>query len=606
MRSRITVKWIAEHYRKREAMVPMRDGVRLYTAIYEPAGIAGGAVGAGTQRENVPQDAQGGRPVILIRTPFPLNPYGKTFTRDLRGFMSLFAQNEYIIVYQNVRGRFMSEGEFENVRPVGQSGKSIDDATDTFDTVEWLLKNCHTNGNIGVKGMSYPGFYATVAALCGHPAIKAVSPQAPVTDWFIGDDAHINGIFQLPTYLFGVSFFRPRKGLSIRWPAPLVKTDGDLYDYFLEQGPNLLESLRDRLPFFGDILDHPTYDEFWKSRNPLNQLPDKLPAMLVVGGWFDAEDSYGAFETYRKIKAKSPATEMYLCAGPWYHGAWKKSGYEALGDLHFTSGSAEYFREAIEYPFFAKYLEGKGSGPQSKVSVLPSGETMALPYVRSRKSAANGIQRPEWRHYSQWPPEHKDLKLFLDLSNSFSMRPRSESGYFGYALHYDPQHPVPYTGETLEYFTREAFVSDQRFAARRPDVLTFRTPVLKEEMKVEGQVKLTLHLDSYTPRTDMDIIVKLIDQRPDGYQIPVRIGAKPLRFRNSMTSPTPVDSQESVKLEIELTDVAHHFRPGHRLLLHIQASMFPLLALPKTGLPEEIFLRIGQDTPSSITLPIAF
>ena len=602
---KLTVKWIAEHYRKREAMVPMRDGVRLYTAIYEPAGGAGGSVSAEAQRENVPQEAHAARPVIMIRTPFPLNPYGKTFTRDLRGFMSLFAQNEYIIVYQNVRGRFMSEGEFENVRPIGQQGKASNDATDTYDTVEWLLNNCHTNGNIGVKGMSYPGFYATVAALCGHPAIKAVSPQAPVTDWFIGDDAHINGIFQLPTYLFGASFFRPRSGQSIRWPAPLVNPYGDLYDYFLAKGPNLLEPLRNKLPFFGDILDHPTYDDFWKSRNPLNHLTDNLPAMLVVGGWFDAEDAYGAFETYRRIKNESPSTELYLCAGPWYHGAWKKQGYDSLGDLHLTPGSAEYFREEVEYPFFSRYLQGKGSGPASKVTVLPSGETMAVPYVRSRKSAANGIQRPEWRHYSQWPPEHKKLKLFLDLGNSLSTHPGDESGYFGYPLHFDPQHPVPYTGETLENFTREAFVSDQRFAARRPDVLTFRTPVLKDDLKVEGPVKVMLHFESHTPRTDMDIVVKLIDQRPDGYQIPVRIGAKPLRFRNSMEAPTPVDSQESVELEIELTDIAHHFRPGHRLMLHIQASMFPLLALPKTGLPEEIFLRISLAASSSITLPVA-
>ena len=271
--------------------------------------------------------------------------------------------------------------------------------------------------------------------------------------------------------------------------------------------------------------------------------------------------------------------------------------------MNFTPGSAEYFREEIEYPFFASYLEGKGSGPASKVTVLPSGETMAALYIKSRKSATKDIRRPEWQHYGQWPPLNKEMKFFLASGNALSAEPGTENE--GCPLYYDPKNPVPYTGGILEEFSREAYVADQRFAARRPDVLTFRTPVLKETLKIEGPVKVTLYLDSLNAGNNIDIIVKLIDRRTDGYQIPVRIGARPLRFREPFTTPSPLGSQEAVKLEIELTDIAHHFLPGHRLMLHVQCSMFPLLALPKNVTNAEISLRIGSLTPSSITLPVA-
>ena len=270
---RVTVRFVQENYRKREVMVPMRDGVRLYTAVYEPV-------------------EAGERPVIMIRTPFPLNPYGKTFSKDLRSFMQYFTAARYIIVFQNVRGRFMSEGEFMDVRPFEGP---VNEATDTYDTAEWLIANCRTNGSIGVKGMSYPGFYATMAALSGHPAIKAVSPQAPVTDWFMGDDAHISGITQLPLYPFGISFFKPRNKQSIVWPKPVVPyPEGDLYDAFLEKGPSLFEAVRDKLPFIDQMLQHPNYDEFWQKRNAAANLTKenapggKFPPCLVVAGFYDA------------------------------------------------------------------------------------------------------------------------------------------------------------------------------------------------------------------------------------------------------------------------------------------------------------------------------
>lgn len=589
MRNLVSVKWLQENYRKIEEMVPMRDGIRLYTAVYEPYN---------------PESGKAARPVIMIRTPFPLNPYGKSFTKDLRGYMELFAKNGYIIVYQNVRGRFMSEGEFENVRPlVKREARAnpfvTDEASDTYDTVEWLLKNFNTNGKIGVKGMSYPGFYATIAALSDHPAIKAVSPQAPVTDWFMGDDAHLGGILQLPIYSFGASFFRPRKGLTNRWPKPVAEPKGDLYDYFLEKGPDILEPLKESLPFFKDILEHPTYDEFWKSRCPLNHLDGKLPAMLLVGGWFDAEDAYGPFETYRRVKEQSPETDLYLCAAPWYHGAWKKRGYESLGELHFTPGSAEYFREEVEYPFFAKYLEEKGSGPVSKVSILPSGETSSNLNTEKEK-----VIRPGWQHYGQWPPAGEEKKLYLNFEGSLEKNPPLENGYSGYKLISDPKHPVPYNDGILEYFTREAYVADQRFASRRIDVLTFSTEKLKEPLRIEGRVKVVLYLRCGQPRTDMDIIVKLIDLRPDGYHLPLRIGARPVRFRDSFSEPSLPGANDSIRMEIELTDIAHQLMPGHKLMLHIQGTIFPLLALPKWENIQEVFVQTGRDNPSCIILPV--
>lgn len=576
---KVTVKFVQENYRKREEMVPMRDGVRLYTAVYEPV-------------------EAGERPVIMIRTPFPLNPYGKTFTRDLRTFMSHFTEHRYIIVFQNVRGRFMSEGDFEDVRPY--SPDTINEATDTYDTAEWLIRNLNTNGSIGVKGMSYPGFYATMASLSGHPALKAVSPQAPVTDWFMGDDAHISGITQLPLYPFGISFFKPRNKQSIVWPKPVVPyPEGDLYDAFLEKGPSLFEAVRDKLPFVDRMLQHPNYDEFWQNRNAAANLTKenapggKFPPCLVVAGFYDAEDCYGPFEVYRTLKAQAPETEAFLCAGPWYHGAWKHSWYSFLGDVHFTEWSAEHFREWIEFPFFSYYLEGKGSLP-SRVSILPSGETMAA----GGKHTVNS--RPGWEYMESWPPAGREQWLFLSEGNKLTEEPPRKVLEWSFVS--DPARPVPYTGGLLEHFSREAFVADQRFAARRTDVLTFSGPLIKEAVKVEGSVSVNLWLS--VDRPDADIVVKLIDRRPDGYQLPVRFQAMPLRYRDSFEHPQPAVPGKLYHLGIRLNDIAHVFMPGHRIMLQIQGSMFPLLALPQEKKPVKISLASMNSAECFVSIPV--
>ncbi len=580
---KVTVKFVQENYSKREVMIPMRDGVRLYTAVYVP-------------KVNEP------RPVIMIRTPFPLNPYGKTFTRDLRTYMSAFTDAKYIIVWQNVRGRFMSEGEFVNVRPLGGP---FDEATDTYDTAQWLTDNLNTNGCVGVKGMSYPGFYATMAALCGHPAVKAVSPQAPVTDWFMGDDVHISGIGQPATYPFAASFFRPRKACGIKWPSPVVKLpDGDMYDALLDLDGRPLESLRDKLPFVEEMLQHPTYDSFWQARNAAGALKGALPAFLVVAGLYDAEDSYGPFQVYKSLKEQAPDTESFLCIGPWYHGAWKKTGYTSLGEAYFTPGSTECFMEEIEFPFFEHYLAGKKPLPP-KVSVLPSAET-------SRDG-----QKPSWEQYGSWPPkEHNDLALYLCPLQGAQDKPKDrfmarcdgtlcpEPPGAPVSVRYtsNPLRPVPYVDGPLEYFSRDAFVADQRFAARRQDVLVFSTGVLQSPVKVEGKVSIDLNLS--IDREDVDVVVKIIDVRADGYQLPVRIGAIPLRFRNSFEKPQPAAPGERCRLSVPLTDIAHHFEKGHRIMVQIQSTMFPFIQLPACKDKVEVNLYCGALGGCELHLPV--
>ena len=320
----VTEEWLKENYTKREVMIPVRDGARLYTAVYEPVG----AIEA--------------KPVMLVRTPYSLKPYGfeagempeegrLSYSSGIWGDLLNYAADGYVIVFQNVRGTYLSEGDFENIRPhlTGMSGglskgQTVDEATDTYDTVEWLLANTRSNGNIGVKGTSYNGFYATMAALSRHPAVKAVSPQAPIADWFMGDDAHHNGAFCLADcYRFGSSMYRARKAPSTKGPSKLVKINTDLYEYFLGKPmADLSAYFGDTLAFWNKMAAHPDYDAFWKDRNPAKHLKDIKSAVLVTGGFYDAEDCYGAFETYKEISRLSPECDLYLAAGPWYHGGW--------------------------------------------------------------------------------------------------------------------------------------------------------------------------------------------------------------------------------------------------------------------------------------------
>ena len=331
--SEIDDRWLTEHYTKREVMIPMRDGISLFTAIYEPL-----------ENKSKSGLSDAAAPLIMMRTPYSIGPYGQFgFSSNLRKKFRPYLENGYVVVLQNVRGRFLSEGLYENIRPfiADKRPGQTDEASDTYDTVEWLVHNVYFNGAVGVTGVSYPGFYATLAALSGHPAIKAVSPQAPVLDWYMGDDAHHNGVLMLAdTYSFGGGFYRYQKNPATQAPPTAAQPIGDLYSFFMRNRTfqDVTETLADTLSFWNEIRRHPDYDDFWKARTPAPHLKDIKPAVLVVGGSFDTDDCYGAVNTFKLIKKQSPETDLHFIYGPWYHGGWHNSKYENLGQVWFGEG----------------------------------------------------------------------------------------------------------------------------------------------------------------------------------------------------------------------------------------------------------------------------
>ena len=549
----LTDAWLQAHYTKQEVYIPMRDGVRLHTSVYEPLDTLS-------------------HPVILLRTPYGVGPYGDKFASSLGTWMRMFSLNGYIIVFQSVRGTYLSEGEYENIRPLKPGDASwtqADEATDTYDTVEWLLKNTRTNGAVGVKGVSYPGFYATLAGLCGHPAVKAVSPQAPVTDWWRGDDVHHNGVRMLDMYTFAASFFRVREKPSENGPESLVRIDRDIYSYY-RQFPDfqsLTSNLGERVPFWDEMLQHPDYDEWWQERNVANRLYGVKPAVLVVGGNYDTDDCYGAIETYTALRRQSPQTEAYFVYGPWSHGGWRDSKFSGLGDSYFGEGSTDYFMEEIEYPFFAWYLEGKGT-PPARVNVLPS---------RALTKGTTYDTQPDWHTYSDWPVEGLvEQRYYLDrrflFDSSCPPKVRRSRNYVS-----DPDNPVPYMEKLTNGRSKNYMAADQRFAENRPDVLTYRGGLLEKEVIAEGPVRV--HLDVTLSTTDADFIVKIIDERPDGYQMLVRGDAFRARYRNSMSDPAPARPCKRTAIDFTLNDIAHIFQKGHRIVVQVQSSWYPVMAM---------------------------
>lgn len=577
----IDEKWLEDNYSKTEAMVTMRDGVKLYTSVYQP----------------VDSDD---RPVLLVRTPYSCAPYGDGWKGDLTEYMTEFLRNKYILVFQDVRGRYMSEGEYENVRPYNpdKSGNEIDEASDTYDTIEWLLANTDNNGSVGVTGMSYPGFYATMAALSGHPALKAVSPQAPILDWFKGDDVHHNGALMLmDIYSFAPYMFKKHDnpveedhGL----PSPIGP---DAYSWFLDRltPANLTAALPDTLQFWNEILEHPDYDEYWKERSLEPYLNDIEPAILVVGGEFDTDDCYGALNTYKLIRENSPQTDLHFVYGPWTHGGWHNADYEGLGDRKFGKNLSRYFMEKIEYPFFRYYLEGKGKRPEP-VYLFASGSE-------------------DWQVMEKWPADGIDYTpLYLSENSSLSfdqpLELQSSATYIS-----DPLSPVPFM-EDASRRNNAYMVADQTFASLRSDVLTYTSPVIEETLKLHGplQVKLDLAISS----EDADIVVKFIDVHPDGYQMLLRGDVFPIRYRYGYDKPVKANPGEILHLEFTMNDIAHWVLPGHKMMVQIQSSWFPLVNLnPQTYLTDiyeadredyitsEITIYHQKDAQSHIVLPIA-
>jgi putative CocE/NonD family hydrolase len=562
--------WIRDNYTKKEVSIAMRDGIKLFTAIY------------------IPKDATEKHPILMIRTPYSCSPYGEqNFTPGLwTRHWRYYARENYIIVIQDVRGRFMSEGEFVDIRPFNPDKKTnndIDEASDTYDTIDWLIKNIsNNNGNVGVFGISYPGFYSTMAALSGHPALKAVSPQAPVTDWFKGDDFHHNGVlFLMDAFAFyagGFGYPRPvptttGHGGAVKWPA------NDNYQTYLQTGAlkNFMSLTGDSVKFWKDLYAHPNRDIWWEARNPRNFVGDIKPAMLVVGGLFDAEDCFGAWNLYKAIETKNPSSHFNkLVMGPWFHGQWSTSDGTNMGNVQFGSNTSFWYQNNIEIPFFNYYLKGKGDISQiSEANIFLSG--------------AN-----EWRHFSQWPPAESESKsIYLQENGKLSWNRSSvKNNYDEYIS--DPSHPVPYTEDIHFDRTREYMTDDQRFASRRTDVLTYETDILNEDLTLAGVV--TADLKVSISSTDADFVVKLIDVFPDdfkyegvakqnsgreaypmgGYQMLVRGEIMRGKFRNSFSNPEPFKPNKVEEVKFDLPDVAHTFKKGHRLMIQIQSSWFPL------------------------------
>lgn len=564
--------YIRRSYTKYEHRVPMRDGVELFTVVY------------------LPNDTSTRWPMLLIRTPYSVGPYGADRYPDSLGPSEEMAREGYIFVEQDVRGRFMSQGEFVNMRPhlgPGRSPGEVDEATDTYDTIEWLLANIpNHNGKVGIWGNSYPGFYTSAGIIDSHPALVAAMPSAPIADWFF-DDMHHHGAFVLSmSFNFFSSFGKPRPEPTTEWPKRFDHGTPDGYRFFLDLGPlaNATEHLGDDVAFWKDLAGHPNYDDFWQSRNILPHLKNVKAAVMTVGGLFDAEDLYGPLHTYRSIEEQNPGISNTLVMGPWRHGAWLSRDGRSLADADFGFATAEVFRERAMLPFFRQHLKGEGAAGVPEAWVFETG--------------AN-----RWREFAQWPP--RDLQktlLFLREQGTISPAPPAqvEPPFDEYPS--DPAKPVPYTSTITTGWHSEYMVEDQRFAACRPDVLVYRSPVLEEDLTLAGP--LTARLWVSTTGEDADWVVKLIDEYPGrlpgfdrssgepdlgGTQRMVRSEILRGRFRSNYEHPEPFTPGEVTLVELPLQDVLHTFKRGHRVMVHVQSSLFPFIDRNPQSWVESIF-----------------
>ncbi len=537
---------VKDHYDKQEVMVPMRDGVKLYTSIYTP------------------KDNAGKHPILLQRTPYGSGPYGDRIRASL-GPGREFAPANYVFVYQDVRGRYMSEGFHIYCVPhvpEKKSPKDVDESSDAYDTIQWLIDNVpNNNGRVGVYGVSQPGFYASHSLIDAHPALKAVSPQAPVTDRFVGDDDHRNGALTLAQrFSFMTGFGAPRPeptpngGQGFRIPG----RDG--YKFFLDMGPlaNSAQYMKGNV-YWSELLEHSNYDSYWKSRGVAQWLKGVKPAVLVVGGWFDAEDLYGALKTYAAINKLSPETKSWLMMGPWSHGGFGGAG-DKLGPVQFGSRTGDAFKE-LQFRFFEHFLKGTDLGEMPKATVFNTGANT-------------------WRRFGEWPPRttsHQALYFAPNAGLTFTEPPTGQNSWVS-----DPANPVPFTAQTTSSVPSTFMIEDQRFAQERPDVRTFQTPPLEGDLTVAGAMKIDLWVS--TTGTDSDWIVKVIDVFPDdapqpmgGYQMLVRSEVMRGKFRNSLERPEPFVPGKPTRVAYDAQDILHTFVKGHRLMVQVQSSWFPLI-----------------------------
>lgn len=630
-KERELAEYIKSHYTKHEVLIPMRDGVKLFTSIYEP------------------KDTKQKYPIMFDRTPYSVAPYGPERFRTSLGPDDLFAREGYIFVYQDVRGRYMSEGEYEDVRPYipNKRGNQIDETSDTYDTVEWMIKNIpNNNGRVGVYGISYPGFYTSMAGIDNHPAVKAISPQAPVSDWFHGDDMHHNGaLFLAQNFNFFAYFGQQRTTPTGTndYLKPFAWGTQDGYKFYLQMGGlkhsgDLYQQKQGmRMKFWDQMMLHPSYDQFWKERNILPNLKNIQAAVMTVGGWYDDEDLFGALATYQSIERQNPGIFNVLVMGPWFHGGWARSDGDWLGTAYFGGKTGVYYREHFELPFFDYFLKDKGDIAQIKeVNVFDTG--------------AN-----QWRDVPNWSPT-VSIDTALYLMDNGQLRfgegaagkrlPTGTRAFDEYVS--DPMNPVPYTQKITLNYPRDFMTEDQRFAATRPDVLVYQTAPLTEDLTVGGNIKPELFISS--SGTDSDFIVKLIDVFPDdylypetgnklpngqpervkppddsaasvfkpgGYQMLLRGEPFPARFRNGFERPVPLRPNVPTKISYVMPGIVHTFKKGHRVMVQIQSTWFPLVARnPQKFMPN---YKLGTDAdfqkatervyhtqanPSRIVLPV--
>jgi putative CocE/NonD family hydrolase len=618
--------YIRSHYTKYERQIPMRDGKRLFTAVYAP------------------NDTTKPYPILLFRTPYSVSPYGASAYRSSLGPDEAFVKEGFIFVRQDVRGRFLSEGEFVNMRPHNpdkRASADVDESTDTYDTIEWLVKNVsNNNGRVGQWGVSYPGFYCSAGMIDSHPALKAVSPQACIADWF-WDDMHHHGAFVLSLSFNFFSNFGRLERLTTEWPERFDHKTPDGYQFFKSLGPlsNANERyLKNEIKFWNDFTQHPNYDEFWQSRNILPHLKNIKAAVMVVGGWFDTEDLYGPLKTYAAIEKQNPGIENRLVMGPWVHGGWNRGSGAFLGTADFGFKTADYYQKNADLPFFLHHLKERKQPSPPEALVFETG--------------AN-----RWREFTAWPPKQRRMKsLYFGAREQLAWEApvaaaqadlatagapvgaavasgrngdgdgRSEgSGKRGDTQHgitqhdgtqngdaergsvvgstdassdvdddaydefvSDPDKPVPYTMEITSGWAKKYMTEDQRFAAWRPDVLVYQTEPLERDVTIAGPIQADLWVS--TSAGDADWVVKLIDVLPGeipntddgaedlgGTQRLVRAEVFRGRFRESYERPLPFKPDQPTRVSFELLDVLHTFQRGHRMMVQVQSSWFPFI-----------------------------
>ena len=588
-------KFIRSTYTKHEYQIAMRDGVKLFTSVY------------------VPKDNSQTYPIMFDRTPYTVSPYGADNYKTALGPSESFARSLYIFVYQDVRGRMMSEGNFVDMRPYiphKNGPKDVDESSDAYDTIDWLLKNIpNNNGKVGMWGISYPGFYTAAGMIDAHPALKAVSPQAPIGDWFVGDDFHHNGaLFVLPMLgfmgSFGVAHPEPTQKFGPRFE--FGTQDG--YDYFLKDAEPLSQitgkHFAHKVAWWDEVVQHPNYDAYWKARNLPQHLKNIKPAVLTVGGWFDAEDLWGTLHTYEAANRLSPQGDVKLVMGPWCHGCWARTDGEHLGNVSFGTKTSAYYREHFEFPFFEHYLKGKPDPNLAEATVFETGTN-------------------QWRQYESWPPKNtRKVSLYLNPGGKLGFMPAQANStisnselksmakpdyqYDEYVS--DPAKPVPFTNDITTDMTREYMTDDQRLQGRRTDVLVYQTDTLDRDITLAGPVDPTLFVS--TSGTDSDFVVKLIDVYPNDYHDPdpnpkdVRMsGYQQLvrgdifrgRFRNSYEKSEPFEPNKVTKLAFSIPDVNHTFRRGHRIMIQVQSSWFPLVDLNPQKFVPNIYIAKPED-----------